>query len=245
MGGRTFLSANAASCNIKERPDYEYLGTYFFPPKLVATMEDNLKRALTLDNDPKVQARLRLVQREFTYLKNLVSIFNYYHAYRLSNSWAVFDLLENELKRRDALTDSWYDAKGKMKVEDGWPRFFDNVDKDFLKKGGRLTGTLSVPFNWDMASLRKKKMDNSSQKPKQMTAQRLANGLVVDRRSAHSLRHVERPGAHGGDEVDDEHRAGALLWSGRSGAVPLVAQRRGPQLLRARRLRHRHLRVRR
>ena len=170
----------------------EDMVTYFFPPKLVSMMEDNLKRAFTLDNDPKVQARLRLVQREFTYLKNLVSIFNYYHAYKLSNSWAVFDLLESELKKRGALIDSWYvkneraetDPKAHkwtMKIEDGWPKFFDNVDKDFLMKGGRATGALSVPFTWDMENMRKRKLTSSTaQNNKQVLIHRFPKGVAVD-----------------------------------------------------------------
>ena len=124
-----------------------------FPPKLLLSMEKNLAQAKTLTQDPREQARIRLVEREFIYLKNLASVFYFYHAYRLNPSWEMFEPLAKAIEARNALIDSWYDDKGKLKMEDGWPRFFDNVTKDFLKVGGRLTGELSTPFNWNVATL--------------------------------------------------------------------------------------------
>lgn len=132
--------------------------SYFFPPKLLLAMEKNLARAKTLAQDPREQARIRLVEREFVYLQNLASVFYFYHAYRLSPSWELFEPLAKAIEARNALIDSWYDAKGKMKIEDGWPRFFDNEPKSFVKTGGRLTGELSTPFNWNVAALRERKV---------------------------------------------------------------------------------------
>jgi hypothetical protein len=132
--------------------------SYFFPPKLLLAMEKNLERAKALTQEPREQARIRLVEREFTYLKNLASVFYFYHAYRLNPSWEQFEPLAQAIEARNALIDSWYDAKGKMRIEDGWPRFFDNESGDFVKLGGRLTGELSTPFNWNLTTLREKKV---------------------------------------------------------------------------------------
>lgn len=143
--------------------------TTLFPPSLVISMEENLKQAFQMESDPRVQARLRLVEREFLYLKNIVSIFDYYRAYRLSDSWEAFDLLEKELKRRGELIDSWYSenpafktnpkaARWQMSVVDGWPWSFGNPSKEFLREGGRLSGKLAVPpFSWNMTQLRETK----------------------------------------------------------------------------------------
>jgi hypothetical protein len=134
--------------------------SYFFPPKLLLKMESDLAKAKKIaeTEDEGVQARIRLVEREFAYLKNLSAIFYMYHTYRLQPDWESFNRLGNLIEERNALIDSWYDADGKMIDADSWTRFFDNVPKSFLQQGGRLTGVLSAPFNWDVKLLREKKV---------------------------------------------------------------------------------------
>jgi hypothetical protein len=140
---------------------------FLYSPGLLQLMSDNLKRAFTMDSDPRVQARLRLVQREFLYLKNVVSIFTYYRAYRLSGSMSAFDLLAAEMEQRNAIIDSWFVAnekattdpkapKWKAKMEDGFAMFGGN--KDDIKRGGQQgSGDLSgPPFTWDMPKMREK-----------------------------------------------------------------------------------------
>jgi len=160
-------------------PSPEDVVSYYFPPKLLLSMESNLRRAKAVAEGPRVKARIRLVEREFLYLKNLASVFYYYHAYRLSPSWTTFDLLANEIEERRGLIDSYYDAKGRMIREDGWPRFFANCPKKDLLQGGRLTGTLSAPFNWNAAALREKELLPGVGK-KTMTIRRLASPVSLD-----------------------------------------------------------------
>jgi len=158
-----FIEGGANAQDILWERSPEELICYIFSPAAILRMEDSLKQALKMDNDPRVQARMKLVQQEFVYLKNMVSIFTYYRAYRLSGSGAVFGLLEAELDKRNALIDSWFvneraenDSKGpkwKKKMEDGFAPFA-YVDKDALKAGGCLLGTLAAPFTWDMKKMR-------------------------------------------------------------------------------------------
>ena len=54
---------------------------HYFPPKLVSDMEKNLQRAKALaatDDDPTVMKRIRRVEFDFNYLKNLADIFALY-----------------------------------------------------------------------------------------------------------------------------------------------------------------------
>jgi hypothetical protein len=132
--------------------------THYFPPRLLADMEKNLERAKFLADDPRVQARLRLVELEFGYVKNLASVFHFYRAYRLKPDWTTFDLLATEIEKRNQIIDSWYDEKGNIKTFDGWPTFFGRAKKDKLKVNGYLQATLSAPFNWDTKTLRAKKI---------------------------------------------------------------------------------------
>ena len=128
-----------------------------FPPELVQGMERHLKIAFKRDSDPRVQARLRLVQREFEYLKNLSAIFAYYRAFRAEEDWEVFDLMAAEIDRRKTLIDSWYvearrgsAAAWKMKMEDGFT-FFGDAKKDYLMLNGRLLDR--PPMTWDLKKI--------------------------------------------------------------------------------------------
>ena len=182
----------------------ENLVCYFFPPELILLMDENLKRAFKMDDDPRVQARLRLVEREFLYLKNIVSIFTYYRAYQLSGSLEAFDLLDTELNRRNALIDSWYVkgkviipagdyysyVKGKMIIPDGWPQFFQNVSKEFLMKGGGFNespfipsrATFGAPFTWNMKQMRdaKKNVEAGGGKINPLKITRLNQPVTLD-----------------------------------------------------------------
>ena len=157
--------------------------TYFYPPRLMLFMEEQLKRAMSLDDDVKVKARLRLVQREFEYLKNLSSVFYYYEAYRLHPDWNTFDLLASEIEKRNALLDSWYvkgaDGKEHFRVEDGWASSINGVSKSTLKENGFMLATLSAPFNWDTKLLREKKVLPGASK-KSLQIARLTAPITLD-----------------------------------------------------------------
>jgi hypothetical protein len=110
---------------------------FIFRVPVILQMETLLNRALTMDDDPKVRARLKLVEREFVYLRNLVSLYTTYDTYRVCKTRTAFELLVAEKEKLDRLIDSWYDEQGRMKTEPGfaWP-FFDSVSSHVLKYGG-------------------------------------------------------------------------------------------------------------
>ena len=167
---------------------------YFFPPEPVLLMEEKLNLAFRMDDDPKVQARLRLVQREFIYLKYVAAIFTYYRAYKMSRSPGVFDLLDAELKRYNALIDSWYveneeaktnpkAAKWKGREVDGWPRpYFNYWGAYTTDSKTALRGLLSAPFTWDMARMRKQTLVSANSKratPKEIKMRTLKIARLV------------------------------------------------------------------
>lgn len=162
--------------NVFKTPEDAY--TYVFPAWLLADMEKNLERAKTMTDDPRVQARLRRVELEFRYVKNLASVFHFYRAYRLKPDWTTFDLLAGEIEKRNQMIDSWYDEKGNFKIVDGWPSFFGGAKKNMLKVNGYLQAMLSSPFNWDTKTLREKKV-LPGVGSKTMTIKQVA-GVVLD-----------------------------------------------------------------
>jgi len=143
--------------------------TYLFQPGTLLYMEKQLSQALAMDQDPRVQARLKLVEREFKYLKTLVSIHVYWSAYRLSGSKGAAALLEAEIDARTELVASWYDENGRMKMEPGfnWP-FFDNVPKTILNNGG---GAILSPYpGLDIDEIRNKPASGAALKKRSFQA---------------------------------------------------------------------------
>lgn len=115
----------------------EQLHNFVYRPGLIKYLDHLLWLSLNTDRDPKVQARLKLVKREFDYLKARVTLYSLMDSFRLTNAPALIPVIEKELKTRDALVDSWYDAKGKMKHEPGfeWP-FLEDRPKNIILYGG-------------------------------------------------------------------------------------------------------------
>lgn len=115
-----------------------------FHPGIIPYMDKLLNHSLRIEKDPKTQARLKLVKREFDFLKSLIEVYAYYDAYRVTHSRKAVELLDAALKKRDQLIDSWYDKNGKMKQEPGfnWP-FFMNLPKPIVRNGG---GEVCSPF---------------------------------------------------------------------------------------------------
>ncbi len=129
-----------------------------FPRDVLAKLEQSLKEAEALDSDAGVQARIRLVRREFEYVKSVAGIYYAYAEYQARPDWETFGAVEQAVEARTKLIDSWYDDKGRMRAFDGWPRFYENTSKPFLLTGGRLRGPLEEPANWNFQSLREAKI---------------------------------------------------------------------------------------
>ncbi|MBN1674422.1 MAG: DUF4838 domain-containing protein [Kiritimatiellae bacterium] len=132
--------------------------SHFWPPKQLLGMVKNLELAKRLDDSPRVAARIRLVEKEIQYVQSIANVFHLYHAYQIQPNWTTFDLLAEAIEARNALVDSYYDDKGKMKRVDGWPRFLGGAAKAELKTNGRLSAPLAAPFNWNVRLLKEKKI---------------------------------------------------------------------------------------
>jgi hypothetical protein len=129
-----------------------------FPREVLGKMERDLKEAESLDRDADVQARLRVVRREFDYVKSVTGIYEAYSTYQAKPDWDTFGAIEQAVMGRTELIDSWYDDKGRMRAFDGWPRFYENAKKSELLTGGVLRGPLTEPANWNFQSLREAKI---------------------------------------------------------------------------------------
>ena len=129
-----------------------------FPAKLLGAMTKNLERAKALAEDPAVRERLRLVEYEFEYVRNLATIFQLYRAYRLKPNWQTFGILAEAVEARRAMLKQRFAGgrRGRAKVFGGWGRLFGGCDAKETALGGRLRAVLSAPVNWNTALLKKK-----------------------------------------------------------------------------------------
>jgi hypothetical protein len=140
---------------IGSTPDEIYSALY--PQEVSDKLTQDLETAKTMDADPAVQARLRLVEREFDYVKLTTNVFAAYHQYQKTPDWNTFDTVEKAVNARTALIDTFYDASGTKKTIDGFPNLFglSANQKGTLMAGGTNRGVLGDPFSWNFAELRK------------------------------------------------------------------------------------------
>jgi len=137
-------------------PEAHY--SYFFPPRLLKRMESKLARAKELEPEGAVRKRLDFVERAFLYVKDIACIFHFYHAYQLAPNWQTFEPLAQAIKQRNARIDEFFKKGGRLVVIDGFPSMFRRADIGFVRKGGRMRGTLSAPVNWDVDLLKQKRV---------------------------------------------------------------------------------------
>lgn len=156
-GGHRPNVRNEASRDINRvafRTPEEFYCT-LFTPSILIDMEKNLSSAKSMAADPEVLARIRLVEREFQYVRNVAGMFTHYRSYRLQPNFRTFEPVARAVEQRNALIDSWYDEAGKMRKIDGWPTFFGNPSKAELLAGGRLAAPLGSPATWNIEQFRK------------------------------------------------------------------------------------------
>lgn len=130
---------------------------FIYSPDVLNTMSKNLDRAKALATSPKAKIRIALVEKEFEYVKNLASIIHLYNAYYLKMNQQNFDQLAVEIDKRQAMIESFFDDKEKMRPFPGWPevRFLGNDTKNHVIINSRLSGQLGAPYNWNTGILRK------------------------------------------------------------------------------------------
>ena len=156
IGRWAALLPEAKSVGLLGRPEAHY--TYFFPPTLLKTMAAKLARAKELEPEGVVRKRLDMVERSFRYVRDVATVFHLYRAYLLLPNWQMFDALADAIKQREAGVRALFEEGGKMAELDGFPPMFARQGVKAALLGGRMTGTLSSPFFWDVDLLRQKKV---------------------------------------------------------------------------------------
>ena len=146
----------AKSVGLARRPEDHY--TYFFPPTLLKALGGYLARAKELEPEGVVSKRLGLVERNFQCVSDVATVFHLYRAYQLRPNWNSFDALADAIKQRDARVRSFFEVGGKLAEIDGFPAMFARQGVKGALVGGRMTGTLSSPFFWDVDLLREKRV---------------------------------------------------------------------------------------
>jgi len=133
------------------------LFAYMYTPSTIEALEGSLAGAERSAVDVKVKRRLALVRKEFEYVKNLAKISILHAAYRINPTVESFRPLADEVLKRNAMIDSFFDEKGRIRGIEGWPelRFFGygGVTKAKVKVNGSLGAVLSSPFGWDVKNL--------------------------------------------------------------------------------------------
>ena len=127
-----------------------------YTPDLVEALETNLSRAEALADTPEVKARLKLVRLEFNYVKNLGMSISYYNTYRFNPNKANFEQLAEAIQERNAMIDSFYDAKNQLirLPEMKELALLGGIPKHVLKMNGRLRAPLAAPFTWNLDGIR-------------------------------------------------------------------------------------------
>lgn len=128
---------------------------YFFPSEVVQKMQSSLDQARALEPDEAVQARFALIDREWTYVKDLLAIFDAHRAYRAAPSWEKFDAIEAAVKAREARITSWMGADGRYAAPAGFPNNFGGSAKGIIEGGGFLGSLRNEPARWDFVAIRK------------------------------------------------------------------------------------------
>ena len=133
------------------------LFAYMYTPSVLESLEGSLSGAERAAAGEKVKRRLALVRREFEYVKNLAKISILHAAYRINPTKELFKPLADEVLKRNAMIDSFFDEKGRIKGIEGWPELqffgYGRVTKPTVKVNGYLGAVLSAPFGWDVKYL--------------------------------------------------------------------------------------------
>ena len=137
-------------------PETHY--TFFFPPRLLNRMASKLERAKELEPEGDVRRRIDFVERAFLYVKDIAEIDRLYRAYQTEPNWRTFDPMAQAIKRREARLKAFYKDGGGRAVFDGFPPMFQHQKIAFARDGGRSSGKLSAPINWDVDLLKEKKV---------------------------------------------------------------------------------------
>lgn len=126
-----------------------------YSPDLINSMEKNLARAEKMAPEGKIASRLRLVRKEFEYLKSLGNTLAAYNMYQTDPNQASFKVLADRVLQRNKLIDSCYDGKNRMVTfkEFGGIPFLGSIGKSALMVNGRLGAPVGAPLTWNVERL--------------------------------------------------------------------------------------------
>ncbi|HWL53959.1 MAG TPA: DUF4838 domain-containing protein [Chthoniobacteraceae bacterium] len=135
----------------------EELYPMLYPVEVLHQLARDLKEAGQLEDAPAIRARLRLVGREFDYIRTLADIFHLYHDYQAQPDWERFGDLQKAVEARTALIESWHDETNQPKIIDGFPLrpgSGANNSKAVMLAGGVNRAILHAPADWNFNGLR-------------------------------------------------------------------------------------------
>lgn len=121
---------------------------HILAPKIMNEMSAAMERANALAQDPKVKARLELVEAEFRWLRSQAAIHHMYRAYRVAPSPALLHALEAQVEEYKEML-AWLAPGGRRREPGGRNQLrapFDRGDLPELPTWG--------PFRWDYDALR-------------------------------------------------------------------------------------------
>ncbi|HRU05171.1 MAG TPA: DUF4838 domain-containing protein, partial [Candidatus Brocadiia bacterium] len=157
------------------KPEDYYCG--LLPARLVDDMSRNLERAKAAAVEERVKAHLRLVEAEFSMVKNLAAVFQVYQAYRASPNATLLAALGAVVGERQRLLQSLFPGGNPMPIE-GLPSPFGGAARDLVADGGKNSALLGAPLNWDFALLLKRGLLPGTQQ--RSVRARRADRIVLD-----------------------------------------------------------------
>ena len=132
---------------------------YVYTPDVVATMDGCLAHAKRCRLTAAERTRLKRVEVEWSYARNLGRIATLYNGYRAAPSFERIEPLLKEIKWRNAFLDRIYapQAKGAKNPDWLWLPLFKGNPREYLQTNSRMA-PIYEPLNWDVAEMQKSRL---------------------------------------------------------------------------------------
>jgi hypothetical protein len=154
---------------------------FLYPPHVLAALDADLTQAERVGDSAKVKTRIKLVRREFDWIRNLARVVHLYHAYEMQPDGPSRDRLLDAIDARNAAIEALYDdARGRKSV-DGWAQvLFPPVGHDEhhlrLEYDGYQEPYARTCLNWNTTAMRNAPLPGK----KQMTVARASSPVTLD-----------------------------------------------------------------
>ena len=138
---------------------FQLLG-FLYTPRLLASLEGQLRQAEKAADTEKVKARLALVRREFDYVRSLARVVHLHHAYQIQPDLDSRDRLLDAIDARNAEIDGYYGVRRRVKTAPGWsfvmfPPGGHDAKHLRLAYNRYQEPFENTPLNWDTKAMRK------------------------------------------------------------------------------------------